>query len=448
MSKLCIGFVCIGRFSFDIKYAHKLAKEASKQLQTLDYDWVIFEEIVEIENQAYQLVSELKTKKVDLLITMYGTFGLGTLSQIFTELKDVPIILWGIPEPSLHENKFRLNSFCAINLNAYTLKRLGHQYSYIYDDIEKGIIKLKSLCRVYSSLKKLRTLRVGQFGSSAPGFTPCLCDEINLKMKLGSVIHHVSLLELDFVAKQAIETDIKCLASEIHDQSDNCVVTEDEINHSARYFHALLKLVEQYKLDCVAVKNWPELPVISDVMLGAVYSCLTTRGLMCAVEGDIYGVISMVLAFELSGIPPFFADLVSLDQNENTVLFWHGGSAPLQWAKDRKDVKLLRHMGAGGGDKIGTTREFRIVGDGTVTIMRLGECNSGLRMFVTRGTMQLDCPYIRGTPMKIRMETQLDLLTGVIMGEGLEHHYIIIAGDYLDDVVMVGKHLNAQIIKC
>ena len=67
-----------------------------------------------------------------MILVQYGTFALGTLIPIFADRLTAPIVLWGVPEPTLDGPKLRSNSFCGINMNAHTLMRLGRKYDYIF----------------------------------------------------------------------------------------------------------------------------------------------------------------------------------------------------------------------------------------------------------------------------------------------------------------------------
>ena len=52
----------------------------------------------------------------------------------------------------------------------------------------------------------------------------------------------------------------------------------------------------------------------------------------CACEADVYGNVSTLILQTLADAPAFMADLVDLDRDSDTGVFWHCGLAPLDMA--------------------------------------------------------------------------------------------------------------------
>lgn len=107
-----------------------------------------------------------------------------------------------------------------------------------------------------------------------------------------------------------------------------------------------------------------------------------------ACEADTYGALSMFIGMRLSKKSVFFGDPVSLDENENTVTFWHCGTAACSLA--RKDTGAC--VGVHCNRKIGPTMEFGCMPCGRVTVFRVGKKPDGsFRFFVASGSA-LDKP--------------------------------------------------------
>ncbi len=80
---------------------------------------------------------------------------------------------------------------------------------------------------------------------------------------------------------------------------------------------------------------------------------LNDMGVASSCESDVYGAMSMYIASELTSSPTFFGDPVSLDEDENTITFWHCGMAACSLARGNN-----AEVGVHPNRKIGPTMEF------------------------------------------------------------------------------------------
>lgn len=66
-----------------------------------------------------------------------------------------------------------------------------------------------------------------------------------------------------------------------------------------------------------------------------------------------------LLEFLAGGGIPFFVDLISYDEQENTGVIWHCGAAPAGLCRDFSETQLRLHMRVDGGDKKASPTTFR-----------------------------------------------------------------------------------------
>ena len=81
---------------------------------------------------------------------------------------------------------------------------------------------------------------------------------------------------------------------------------------------------------------------------------LNDLGIASSCEADTYGALSMWLGMHLTKQAAFFGDPVSLDEKENTIHFWHCGTAACTLA--RKDTGAV--VGVHPNRKIGPAMDF------------------------------------------------------------------------------------------
>lgn len=205
-------------------------------------------------------------------------------------------------------------------------------------------------------------------------------------------------------------------------------------------------LAAKYDLDALAVKCWPEFPDSYGVAACWALSRLNDDGLMTSCEGDVYGVVTMLMENFLTGKTPMFADFVAIDEEQNMGIGWHCGAAPTCLASDAKGVAVCKHPSVGGGGKTGVTVSFPVRGDEAATMARLGVGPEGLRLFFAGGEAIDTGPILRGNPAGICFDTPVRRVLKIILDEGMEHHYAIIHADIRPELRIMAKWLDMPTI--
>ena len=444
MNKLRVGYVCCARLTFDGDYAQGLFERSLAALSRMDVELVHASGLTVTEEDAESLAAEFHAQCVDVVVVQYGTFALGTIMPIFADRLTAPIVLWGVPEPTLHGPKLKSNSFCGINMNAHTLMRLGRKYDYIFCGPDEAPAALEPSFRVIDCLRRLRRARLGLVGYRVPGFYTSTFDEMGLRRLLGVEVHHVTTAELFDVAR-AVDPEIRqAEARSIRAGAASCTVSDDELDKAGGLMAAFRSIAAKNRLTGFAVKCWPEFTAHYGIMPCSTISRLNDEGLLTACEGDIYGTVTMLMAHYLSGRKAMFADFIAIDDQRNEGLAWHCGSAATCLRAADVPLRLAKHATAEGGGQRGLSLDFPIEGKGPVTMVRLGVGPRGLRLFFVGGqgvVPQVDLP---GNCWAVRFDTPVRRLVDVIIGQGLEHHTALVHADIRDDLRRVARWLDLE----
>ena len=446
MEKLRVGYACLARLTFDGEYAGQLFRQSLEVLEGMDIEVVHMDGLTVTEEDAELMAAQFNREKVDVVLIQYGTFSLGSLMPLFAERLQVPIVLWGVPEPSLNGTRLRSNSLCGINMNAHTLMRLGRKYEAIFCLPEDAPEELEPLFRSLHCLRRLRNVRLGLVGYRVPGFYTSNCDEMEMRRRLGVELHHITLAEVYDDAGKTDEAARKELVEAGCAGACSVEVDPEEFDKAAALYLALKDLAAKYKLDALAVKCWPEFPDSYGVAACWALSRLNDDGLMTSCEGDVYGVVTMLMENFLTGRTPMFADFVAIDEEQNVGIGWHCGAAPTCLASDAKGVAVCKHPSVGGGGKTGVTVTFPIRGGEPTTMARLGVGPQGLRLFLAGGEAVDTGPILRGNPAGIRFDTPVRRLLKIILDEGMEHHYAIVHADIRPELRIIAKWLDMPTI--
>jgi len=444
MDKLRVGYACCARLTFDGDYAQQLFACSLAALKTMDVELVHAAGLTVTEEDAEALAAQFHAQCVDVILVQYGTFALGSIMPIFADRLTAPIVLWGVPEPTLDGPKLKSNSFCGINMNAHTLMRLGRKYDYIFCGPEEAPAALAASFRVIHCLRRLRRVRLGLVGYRVPGFYTSTFDEMGLRRLLGVEVHHVTTAELFDVARAVDPAVRQAEAQAIRAPAASCTVTDDELDKAGGLMAAFRQIAAKHRLSGFAVKCWPEFTAHYGIMPCSTISRLNDEGLLTACEGDIYGAVTMLIARYLSGRHAMFADFIAIDDARNEGLAWHCGSAPTCLAAAGAPLRLAKHATAEGGNKRGISLDFPIAGEGPVTMARLGVGPRGLRLFFVGGQAVPPQANLPGNCWAVRFDAPVRRVVDVVIGQGLEHHTALVHADIRDDLRRIARWLDLE----
>lgn len=446
MEKLRVGYACLARLSFDEAYARGLFEQSLRSLSALDVELSHAPELTVTEQDAEALAERFHRERVDMLLVQFGTFALGTLIPILADRLTSPIVLWGVPEPSLDGPKLRSNSLCGVNMNAHTLMRLGRKYDYVFCRPDEAPRELAPTTRVLACLKRLRRVRLGLVGYRVPGFYTSTCDELELRRLLGVEVHHVTLAELFDEARAVDARRCEAEAEAMRAAACRCDADPAELAKAAALRLAFADVAQRYRLDALAVKCWPEFPGNYGIAACSVISRLNDQGILTGCEGDVHGTVTMLIEQYLSGQMPMFADFIAVDEQQNTGLGWHCGAAPTCLAADPAKVRLCKHPTVEGGNKKGVSMDFAIRGRGPVTMARLGVGRQGLHLFFAGGEAAPCTVTLQGNPFCVRFHSPVRRVLDTILRSGLEHHYAMVHADLRPELRLLARWIGVDAI--
>ena len=81
----------------------------------------------------------------------------------------------------------------------------------------------------------------------------------------------------------------------------------------------------------------------------------------------------------------------------------------------------------------GVTAEFPVK-PGRVTVMRLGNVPSAFRMLIAGGEAVETEQIVRGNPLEVRLGINVRDFLERVTSEGIEHHYLMVHGNVMDEL--------------
>ena len=169
---------------------------------------------------------------------------------------------------------------------------------------------------------------------------------------------------------------------------------------------------------------------------------LHTAGIAAGCEADVYGTLSTLILNWMGEEPAFIADLVDIDADQDTGVFWHCGLAPLSMADPDAPVEAGIHSNR----KKPLVNEFPLKA-GMVTLFRLSQSKNLNRMVIGGGTMLKAPKSFSGTSGVIRFDRPASEVLETVMKEGLEHHYGIAYGDLRHPLKLLAQQLDLPVFE-
>jgi L-fucose isomerase-like protein len=425
MASFKIGLVYTGIVALDMKYAAESRDALLKKLGQLGHKVIVHDRPVTESNEGLSAAAAMRKADVDLLVVLVGTFTQDPVMTNLVQNVNVPVVFWALPEVALKGppgGPSNSGGLVGAIMNASALSKMGMRFKVIFGEPtdQKAFAKLKNTIEAVRVLKSLRTSKVGIVGYHSPGFYDGSVDEIALKQHVGTELVHIDLSEVNSTIEKIAESDAK--KSHLEVTSKVLELSPEERIRDGRIFLALKRLVEENKLDAVAVKCWPELKFSSCFAL----SRLSDAGIPGGCEGDVNATVTMLTLQRLTGQPVFLCDVFHLDEKKNTILTYHCGAAASSLASNNKEISIRKHA-----QGIGATVEFPIK-PGRVTIARMGSCAGKYRMFIASGEAIRTKQIVRGNPLEVRLDSKVDDFLKTVTSRGIEHHMLIVHGNWTE----------------
>lgn len=435
--KIKIGVVCVARKTFDYIAAEEIFKKIQFNLKKIErIDWEINSKLlIEIED-AQATAQELKSKDIDGLICISGTFALGHLILELNKVIQKPILLWGLEELPYDGGKIRLNSVCGINLNSSNLYKAGvkNYHVVIGDEIDEDWLDALRIIKAFA------TNHIGIIGSRAKGFFNLDIDELDLYKELGLLIDHFELNEIYNIDVDINE--VKERMEQIKKIFNVSAISEHQLNKVAELTSKFNEFMECNQLDALAIRCWPEFAADFGIAPCAAMSILQAEGRILTCEGDILGSLSMVAHSAIGAETPYLADFSQVDFKENFALLWHCGVAPCNlW--DGKCNRSLEPYFAGGK---GVTADF-VMKSGEVCFLRIDYAPGEYRLFLQKGNIIPMEKELKGTYAKAVFEDHVRKVLKKIIDNGIAHHISVVYNDYIRPLEIFAKIKGWRVIK-
>lgn len=440
--KFQTAYIPIGVPTFHLESAGKEFEKSIDLLKSID-------ENVKVPGEMLLGIDKLHafmdTIEPDMVIVQNITFANGAYITEVLRKFDCPVLLWTLREPVIDGGRLRLNSLTGAYSAANMLNNFGRPFSYVFGSPEEESVKEKisafvSAVRLKKAFSELNLLQIGHTPQGF-GFGRGLDSE--LASVFGTNLISIEARELINKAKTFSDEDVK----DYLDDASKRIVGLDKIEKKnvldfARLYKAYDEYVKDNNIGALSSRCWPDFFVDFGTPVCSVLAILNDLGIPSSCEADTYGALSMFAASFLTGKATFFGDPVSMDEKENTITFWHCGTAACSLAREDTGAVAGVHCNR----KIGPTLEFGCKAEPKATIFRIGKDASGkFRFFISDGEI-LDKPkQFLGTSLVVKTNASSEEIINKSVKSGWEPHFVVAMGDIVRELEELANLLGIPV---
>lgn len=393
-----------------------------------------------------ELLKFIESKSCDLIILQNNAFANSEYVSEILRRVDCNILLWTLQEPVIDGGRLRLNSLTGAYSAGNLMHHLGKEnFEYIWgsstdENVKK---KIKTVIEASKLKKDLRSFTLASIGHTPQGFGFGRCIDAEVGKYFG--MKHLTV-EVRELIDRAKKLDLEECIEEINEVEKKTVnfseIPEKNRNDFIRLYKAYFDFIKENRIAAISSRCWPDFFVDFGTPVCAVLGMLNDNQIAASCEADAYGAISMLIGMRLSKESVFFGDPVSLDKEENTITFWHCGTAACGLAHPRKGTQIGVHPNR----KIGPTMEFGCKPSKEATVFRVGRKPDGsIRFFIAVGEIPDSVQQFSGTSLVFKSRTSAMELVSKSVREGWEPHFIVAYKDIKEELMVLAKYLNVEI---
>jgi L-fucose isomerase and related proteins len=390
----------------------------------------------------------LAASRADLVVFQNVTFANAAYVSEVLRACSCPVVLWALREPVIDGGRLRLNSLTGAFSAANTMRAFGKNgFPFVYGMPSEPSVQqeLSSAVAAARIRHELKDLRIAAIGHTPEGFGFGRALDTELLSTFGVRLISIEARELISRAKGYADEDCEAYDRKTESATEGLDQTpaRNRLDH-ARLYRAYTEFVRENRIGALASRCWPDFFTDFGTPVCTVLSLLNDDGVAAACEADLYGALSMWIGMRLSKEPVFFGDPVSLDEEENTITFWHCGAAACSLA--RKDTGAA--VGVHPNRRIGPAMDFGCGAFENATVFRVGrEPDGSFRFFLLEGSA-LDKPkQFTGTSIVIRTDAPCRGIVEKSVEAGFEPHFAVMKGRHAKTLETLARYYGFPVFR-
>ena len=445
MPEFQVAYIPVGAPTFHLESAQKEFEDSIRVISAITSEGIYPEEMLLTIDKLKVFLDKLNP---DLIILQNITFANAAYASEVLNRFSCPILLWTLREPVIDGGRLRLNSLTGAYSAGNAIREFrGGEFEYVFGAPDEVQVKrtLEACIKVAKIKKEMKSLKMTSIGHTPQGFGFGRALDLDMMKNFGVTLESIEARELINKAKSYTEEECRPYLEEARASMNGLDETpEENVLNFARLYKAYKDYVLENNVGAISSRCWPDFFTDFGTPVCAVLAMLNDMNVAASCEADAYGALSMYIGTKLTGMPTFFGDPVSMDEKENTITFWHCGTAACSLAREDAGACVGVHCNR----KIGPTMEFGCKPCDKVTVFRIGRKPDGtFRFFIMEGKA-LDKPkQFFGASVVVEPKGAADEIIYKSVKEGWEPHFVVVYGDIALELETLARMLNVEICR-
>jgi len=448
--KVCLCAGSMPYFSDEgLKLYNKHCNDLISLSTELNFDFTFYKVPITTQGKAEEIRKEIDSKNIDFIILFHPAYISGDITY---ELMKTNAFfgLWAAREPKKN-GPLPLASFVCLNQNTsiagHYFKGNKKKIKWFFGDIDDKYFKprFEITIKALTVIKNLKDTKIAQIGQIAEGFRNMYYDEREIYKTLGiDVIRSVGIEDVLAEGQKIDEKSVKSEVARVYCSCREVKFEKSKVEDAVRIYLATKKICEENNFKAVAFDCAGKLIRLKNIIACLSNSLLNSAGITAGCEGDVLSTISSLILNMVSGIPATVSDLPAFDDEDNSILLWHCGSAPFEMAGSCGIVcrSVYRSDFAKGTefDNLGPITDM-IYPECDMTIFRLTGESDYYYYFTGKGFDEDKDSWFgsRGWVKDLKLYGKsinvIDLINTILLNN-IQHHYPVVlkdVGRYIDE---------------
>lgn len=458
--KIKLGLFTGGYFEYWRMFPGTLQKNVESDLERVrdnfrkHFENVICCETVDTLDAAEKAARLFRGENIDLLVVAYGTYLPDFMTMhVINQLKTVPVIFFSVQNSetidrhSDYEHSLRNSSTIGIAQITGTMRKLGRDYQIVVGSIDdaRAYEKIGTWIKAIQAVSDLRESNIGVIGNVFRGMYDLELSKTFLKSAFDVNVIYIQSGHLLAEWEQVTEEEIKAVAGKLLARFQRRGVTDQDVERAIRLAIAMERLSKRFRLNamCFLDQHFLQKQTLTTARIGASL-LMENTDMTVACEGDLGGLVTMMLMKSISGEHALMAEWGEYDAELNSCLLMGHGIGVPTLAKSDADIALTRTPEEWGFEGGGLNYEL-IVKPGAITLGHVIETADGYKMVVSpaQSVDMEKLPYNELHAMA-QVKNPIKEYLEAIFTSGVTHHCIVGIGNMSKELLAVAELLKLK----
>ena len=456
-----VGLLTCGYFEYWRMYPENLKKNVSSDMERVRenfrkrFDNIVYSDLVDTLDGAESAGNMFASEDIDALIIAYGTYMPDFITlHVINKVKDIPVIFYSVQNSDFvdkvgnYEHSLRNSGVIGIAQITGTMRKMNRDYKVIVGSIddERAYNKVETHIKAVKAIADIKEANIGVIGNVFRGMYDLELSKTFLKSTFDVNVIYIQASHLLAQWETVTDAEVDETAAKLLGRFKKRGVTDDDVKRACKLAIAMEKLAKKFRLDamCFLDQHFVQKQTLTTARIGASllmeYSDITVT---C--EGDLGGLVTMMLLKSISGIPALMGEWGEYDvENNASLIMGHGiGVPPLAASDDR--VTLTRTPEEWGFDGAGLNYEL-ILKPGPATVGHIIETVNGYKMIISP-CESVDFPTLQYDELHalVKFKTPIKEYLEKVFENGVTHHSIVGLTDMSEVLKLVCEYLKVEV---